>query len=97
MIGKIGIAHGCANQHAAVFTRHNLRERQPMDVDHLLRAFDVQFHQVEQRGSARQETRGACLRDAAGLGTHQLGGAPDIVDACELKGFHLCSPPTLCV
>jgi hypothetical protein len=57
MICEIGIAHRRGDFHAAIGRRFDIAERQAANVDHALRLFDVELHQVEQRSTDMERFR----------------------------------------
>ena len=44
MMGEVAVAHERTNLQPSIGQRLHLAQRQMVDVDHLLRAFDVEFH-----------------------------------------------------
>ena len=58
-----GVAHGGADFQAAIRQPLDAVERKAVDVHHALRRFDVELHQIDQRGAAGEEPdAGALLR-----------------------------------
>jgi hypothetical protein len=85
--GEIGVADECPDAEAAVGGRRDLVETQAVDVDQMLRRLDLQLHQVEQIGAARDElgarhagrgARGLLGRGGAliGEGLHAVRSVP---------------------
>ncbi len=63
MMREIGVAHGRADLHAAVFRCFDLIERQAADIEDAHGPFDIELYQIEQRGAACKEAHfGALLR-----------------------------------
>ena len=56
MMSQIGVADQRADLQAAVGKLFHLVEREAIDVDELGGALDIQLHQVEQGGSAGDES-----------------------------------------
>jgi hypothetical protein len=53
--GRRAVADHCADAQTAVGRRLDLRQRQAPDIDQMRRPLDLQLHQVEQIGAAREE------------------------------------------
>ena len=85
--GEIGVAHQRADAQPAVGRRFDLVEREAVHVDQVRRRFDLELHQVEQVGAARNEL-GALDARAGGRG---LGGR---FRALVGEGFHAFLPAT---
>ncbi len=85
--GEIGVAHQRADAQPTLGRRFDLVEREAVDVDQMRRRLDLELHQVEQVGAARNEL-GAL--DARGGGC-SVGGR---VRALVGEGFHAFLPAT---
>ena len=63
--GEIGVAHQRADAQAAFRRGFDLVEREAVHIDQMRRRFDLELHQVEQVGAARDELGAADARAAA--------------------------------
>ena len=57
VIGEIGVAHERPDAQATARRVFDLLQRQPRDVDHFRRPFDIHLHQIDQIGAAGDEFR----------------------------------------
>ncbi len=55
-MGDIGVACECSDDESAVGRRLDVIEGKNVDIDDLLRAFDVEFHQINQGRTTGDET-----------------------------------------
>lgn len=61
MLGQHRVPHCGADLQAAIGQALDLIEGEPVNIDDLVRAFDIQLHQIHQRGAARQKADAGSL------------------------------------
>ncbi len=93
--GEIAVRHQRADRQPAIGALLDRREIEPADIDQLLRRLDLQLHQVEQVGPARDE---ASARRDGGLGTirpwhirtFSMGHSAQRAQACNFESRPRC-------
>ncbi len=75
MRGEIGVAHERADAQTAIGRVVDRVEPEAVDVDEVRRCLDLEFHEIEKIGAARDELRARRLSDGGGAAGRRRNGA----------------------